>query len=275
MTHTVGISAVVLYLISAILFLTCVVSRRSSSGKVAACFFWAGFSLHCVLVLVSIGEQRLLPVDGVSDYQLWISWVVALCYCILARKIHFPIIGAFVTPAVALFLVSSSILAHRETYSSLQEGGLLMFLLHVLPAIVSEVSLVFAFIVGIVFLLQEHRIKLKSVDVFSIKGPSLNLLERLNRRFVLIGFVAMTLAVISGSVWAASLKLPLFSGDPTQVSALCAWLLLAVLLHLRVAMGISAHRLSQFTVLFAGAFFLAVFMLVYFNGSGLHENYIS
>jgi ABC-type uncharacterized transport system permease subunit len=156
--------------------------------------------------------------------------------------------------------------------SPVDHSALIIF--HALPALLAELSLVCAFIISCVFLIQSRRIKKRqSLAGQSLKGPSLDALEKLNHNCIMAGFIAMTVAVISGSLWAVFENRRLLGGDLYQWLAMTAWVLLAVILHSRMSLRWSAQKLSRVTVMVAGIFILSFFMMIFLKGSFLHGSY--
>lgn len=267
--HVVGIVTLVLYLAASLVFLVGVVRPTLRIVALGPRLMYAGFALHTLLLLFFYLDARLLIPETQGDYYLWVSWILPLSFFVLGKKLNYPIIGAFLAPAISLFLVSSSYLIHK-TDSGQLHGNFFLFLFHVLPAIVAEVNLVFAFVVSGVFLLQERRIKKKSIHSLDVKGPSLELLEVLNQRFVLTGFLAMSCAIVTGSIWALGAGRPLLENDLNQWTALVAWALLAFILHSRMSKRWSARELSRITLVASAAVFLSFFLATLLLGNSFH-----
>lgn len=280
MIHLVAVLALLMYLLSSILFLAAVSLGRQVTLGPASLSLRAGFGLHTLAIALIFLMERPILLESRADYFFWLAWIVPLAYFTLRRRMSFPIVGAFVSSASLLFWTSSSYLVHQvsaparaaaEPGSALSNAALLG--LHALPALLAEASLVLAFIVSSVFILQSRRLKSKSLDTLSFRGPSLDSLESLNHRFVLTGFIAMTLAVLSGSVWALSQRRMLLGSDLSQWSAVASWVLLAVILHSRLTLRWSALRLSRVTVWVTGVFVVSFFLMVLLSGTAMHNAY--
>ena len=171
---------------------------------------------------------------------------------------------------------SSSYLLHKDTVSVLGSTNIsprqdvVLSMLHAVPALVSVVSLALALVVSIVFLIVERRLKRRKGKALALSGPNLQLLDRLNKNLVQVGFVAISLVVLSGGLWAVSEQKPVFSADTSVISGLVVWVLLAFILHVRLVLRWSPKQVSRLTVLVTGSFFITVFVVLAFAGRLTH-----
>ena len=127
------------------------------------------------------------------------------------------------------------------------KGGLVTA--HILLSVAGEALFALASCAGAMYLIQDRMIKNKSVGSFSRLLPSLKELDRINHICLLWGFPLLTLGVIVGSVWARTVWGSHWQWDPKQIWTLSAWLLYALLLHQRLAIGWKGHRAALFSLL--------------------------
>ena len=95
-------------------------------------------------------------------------------------------------------------------------------------------------------------------------------LDTLSYRSILIGFVLLTLGLISGAVWANEAWGTWWSWDPKETWAFISWLFYAAYLHMRISKGWQGRR----PALLASTGFLVVlvcYLGVNFLGIGLHS----
>lgn len=279
MTHLLAIISIVLY-IGATLLNFVQLWRAQSGGKVGVAARWAfiiAFALHTATMGFVVQDPRLLLMDNGADYFLWVSWGLALVYLALERRLNYPLIGAFVIPAVVLFMGSSSYLLHKEGGSlivqSAEKGdGVILSLLHAVAALVSVVSLALALVVSVVFLIVERRLKRKKGAALTSSGPNLQILDSLNKQLAQVGFGAISLVIVSGGLWAVSEQKPVFSSDTSVVSGIAVWMLLAFILNARLVLRWSAKQVSRLTVIVTAWFFVTVFVVMAFAGRFAHTS---
>lgn len=280
MTHLVAVCGIVLYIVVTVLHLL-QLWRPSKNGRtieIASKTFLAAFILHTTTLLLVFNEPHLFGMDNGGDYFLWVSWAIALSFVLFRRRLHYPIVGAFIVPAIVLFMGSSSYLLHKETTSVLESvsahprQALWLSLVHGVPALVSVVSLALALVVSGVFLITERRLKRRKADVLNTSAPNLQVLDLLNKQLVQIGFVAISLVIVSGGLWAVTEQKPVFSLDTSVVSGLVVWLLLAFILHARLVLRWSPRQVSRITLVVTGSFFVSVFVVLVVAGRITHAS---
>jgi len=159
MTHLLAILAIALYTASAVMLF--VQLWRSQEGRMvwrtSRVLFGVAFLFHTATMVYVLQDPNLVLLDNGADYFLWVSWALGLAFAFLQRRVQYPIIGAFVIPAIVVFMGSSSYLLHKESVSVLSSSNvpaqqdLFLSLLHAVPALVSVVSMALALVVSVVF----------------------------------------------------------------------------------------------------------------------------
>tara|TARA_B100000945_G_scaffold264750_1_gene223919 strand:- start:97 stop:762 length:666 start_codon:yes stop_codon:yes gene_type:complete len=95
-------------------------------------------------------------------------------------------------------------------------------------------------------------------------------LDTLSYRSILVGFVLLTLGLITGAVWANEAWGTWWSWDPKETWAFISWLFYAAYLHMRISKGWQGRK----PALMASTGFLVVLICyigVNFLGIGLHS----
>src|SRR5947208_1717517 len=64
-------------------------------------------------------------------------------------------------------------------------------------------SLAHTFVIGITYVLLFKEIKAKHLGFFYARLPSLQVLDHMNQRAIVIGWIFLTIGLIVGAVWAA------------------------------------------------------------------------
>jgi len=278
MTHLVAVVSITLYLLATALFLLQLwrPSKTGRTQRTASICCVLAFLLHSVTIGLVLRDPSFFALENGADYFLWVSWVLGLVFLIFRRWFDYPMLGAFIAPAIVLFMGSSSYLLHQDASSLVSAGGekagqdLVVSLLHGVPALVAVVSLVLALAVSIVFLVVERRIKRRTALALEAGGLNLQLLDRLNTHLVRIGFVAISLVIVSGGLWAVMERKSVFTLDTSVVSGLVVWLLLAAILFVRLVLRWSPRKISRLTVVVAGSFLLSVFVVLALAGRMTH-----
>ncbi len=283
MTHLLAVTSIALYIVATALMLFQLwrPSRAGRTVRVAQLSFYSALALHTVTLGLVLNDSRYVLLENGADYFLIASWGLATAFAALQHRLNYPIVAAFLIPAIVLFMGSSSYLLHQETPSLLPtdasqaKEGILLSLLHGVPALVAVVSLAMALVVSAVFLIVEGRIKARKAGALSISGPNLQMLDMLNRQLIQVGFVAISFVVLSGSLWAVSRQQPILTADTSVISGLVTWMLLAFILHVRLVLKWSPKQVSRLTVLVTASFLVTAFVVMAFAGRFTHAELFS
>ncbi len=123
--------------------------------------------------------------------------------------------------------------------------------IHAFLAFLGNAAFAVAFGIGIMYLLQEHYLKSKNTHGLFKRLPSIQVLDEINYKLITLGFPLLTLAIISGALWAISTGEVYSRWDPKEVWSLITWSVYALILHIRLTAGGEARgprfsRLSAF-----------------------------
>lgn len=222
-----------------------------------------GLVLHAVGLALLFAGQGGRPVGMAQAFSSMALLLVAI-YLGLDLRYRVPVLGAFLTPLALLVLVPGLILGTDGVAEGLR-GPLLP--VHVTVALLGVAAFTVAAGVGGVYLLMERQVKEKHFGLLFARLPSLQLLDDLNRRLVSWGFIALSVTVVTGALFAGSA----FWSGPKQIATVVAWLAFAVLLNARAFAGWQGRRAAVLTM--AGFAVLVVSFWTAFTPSmvgGLH-----
>jgi len=190
-------------------------------------------SVAAVIMLVSIGmrmrETGSLPVNSVYEFILFFSLVMLVfsVFCIARLKVYGLAVFTLMVTMILLgisFNLSDSITPLMPALQSRWRVA------HVLTAIVSYSAFAIAFGLGLCYLITIPG--KASFGLSSEKIERGNFLEKLMFNSVVVGFIFLTLLLITGSIWAEDAWGSWWSWDPKETWALITWIIYAVYLHL-------------------------------------------
>jgi cytochrome c-type biogenesis protein CcsB len=99
------------------------------------------------------------------------------------------------------------------------------------------------------YLVQEHYVKSKRLSGLFERLPSLQTLDDMNYRLIKWGFPFLTLAIISGALWAESAWGNYWNWDPREVWSLITWFIYASILHARMVAGWRGKRAAVLSII--------------------------
>jgi cytochrome c-type biogenesis protein CcsB len=95
-------------------------------------------------------------------------------------------------------------------------------------------------------------------------------LDRLIYRAAVIGFIFLTIGILTGAVWAETAWGRYWSWDPKETASLITWFIYAALLHARLVQGWQGRPIAWLAVAGFGAV-LFTYLGVGFLLPGLHS----
>ena len=240
--------AIAAYLISTLGYAASLLVRRVLIAKASTWVLFSAFALHAAFYLAQLILTHALSIKNIYETLSFFAWILCGIYLILQLKTKTRVLGAFISPVAFLLMVGASAgVEGPVTIPDILRGGLVT--LHVTLSIAGEALFALASCAGAMYLIQNRLIKEKSIGSFSRLLPSLKELDNINHICLLWGFPLLTLGVLIGSIWARTVWGSHWQWDPKQIWTLAAWLLYALLLHQRLALGWKGRRVALFSLL--------------------------
>jgi len=253
MSDTAILSGVTfVYLLSFLLYLVRMVRGRESWGGAASGAARIGFLLHTLALLLRWKNSYDLgighaPLANFYESLIFFAWAILFLYLIIEWKTRSRSLGAFVIPIAFLFLAFASISPGvsdriQPLIPALQSNWLTV---HVLTCFLGYASFAMAFALGLVYLLKgRERDGGRERRTFIRLIPESGLVEELLYQSVVLGFVLLSLGIMTGSVWAHYAWGSYWSWDPKETWSLITWIVYAAMLHARSVRGWRGRRMA-------------------------------
>lgn len=213
----------------------------------------AGLLAHTLFLAVALFiTPSESPLASQFGSLLFIAWIVAIFYFSGALHHRRQAWGVFVLPLV-LFLVvlATAFRPDREGASAPEwlRGERLLPVVHGLLLLLAAVGVCVGFVASVMYLVQAHRLKAKTLPGEGIRLMSLERLEAMIRHAIVTAFPLLTAGVLVGVV----LLIPRWSQmeswlDPRIISAGVLWLVFALLVYLRYGYRLRARRVALLTI---------------------------
>ena len=254
----------------------------------------------CIIANIVISLQLIsrwiisshFPISNLFESLCFLSWGLIFAQLLLEKEYHTPIISTLSIPIILLTLgFACFVLPEELRFSSnlvpaLRSSWLVM---HVSVVMLSYASLIIGSCLSATVLLidnnQSLQIRSNSVGIGGYKISNLasnnevikpykfthiEKLDTLSYRSILVGFVLLTLGLVSGAVWANEAWGTWWSWDPKETWAFISWLFYAAYLHMRISKGWQGRKPA---LLATSGFFIVLicYLGVNFWGVGLHS----
>lgn len=168
------------------------------------------------------------------------AWFIGGLALFVWRRQKLPVLASLLTPLVLVLYAVARLTPTDEA----PRAGSLLGSVHIFAALFGVALFAVAAGSAILYLISERALKQHRRG--AQPGTSLEALDRLNRRAIAFGFPAFSVAIVSGAMWWAQLR------DGSHLLQLLlsggAWLIFAVLLGMRLMVGLRGKRSAQFTV---------------------------
>jgi cytochrome c-type biogenesis protein CcsB len=229
----------------------------------------AGFAAHFLSTVHRFNSAGHIPITNMHESLSFFSLVIVGAFILFERKYRVTILGSFILPLALLMIVTSSAFpaAIRELNPALRSNWLWF---HTIMAFISYAAFTIAFGTAVIYLIQQHFLKTKRLGSLFQKLPSLNTLDDINYRCLTIGFPLLTVAIISGAIWAEKAWGTYWSWDPKETWSLITWFIYAALLHGRMTTGWRGKRAALLSI---AGFLIMLFTFIGVNlwMTGLHS----
>ena len=285
-----GLLAFYILLVNLPISLTAVFKKKSSFTV----------SILSILVNLVIALQLLFrwsisghfPISNLYESLYFLTWGVLIGQLFIEREYQSPIIPSIAIPielltvAFACFVLPEDLKLSSNLVPALRSSWLIM---HVSVVMLSYAALIIGSLLSasVLFVDKNQPLLIRSSStgiggykisnnislnetVNSVEFSHSEELDTLSYRSILIGFVLLTLGLISGAVWANEAWGTWWSWDPKETWAFISWLFYAAYLHMRISKGWQGRR----PALLASTGFLVVlvcYLGVNFLGIGLHS----
>lgn len=264
------------YLFSAAFYIATLVFKNKAMGIAALVVTVAGILAHTGGIGMRWYESYEMnhghaPLTNMYESLVFFSWCVMVIYVFMELKYKNNLLGAFVTPfgmvsmAWATFQLDASM---RPLMPALQSNWLIA---HVVTCFIGYAAFAAAGGFGVMYLLKKNF----GGDSDSSGGiigslPKLALIDDLNHKTLLFGFLWLSGGIITGAIWANEAWGTYWQWDSKETWSLITWFFYAITLHARFTRGWGGNRIAWLAI-----FGIFVVFFTYFGVnlwlSGLHS----
>ena len=232
------------------LYLLMMVMGKGLFGRLATFVSIAGLTAHSVAITLRwIHSYRLgighAPFSNLYESLIFFAWTIVLLYLIVEWRTRNRTLGAFAMPLAFLAMAYASFSPGinsgiQPLIPALKSNWLIS---HVVTCFFGYAALGLSFGLSFMYLLKGLDTE-EGNNIFLRLIPRRVILDDLNYQMVVIGFLMLTLGIITGSVWAHTAWGSYWSWDPKETWSLITWLVYAAVLHSRMVRGWRGKRIA-------------------------------
>ena len=219
-----------------------------TTSRIMLSLVMLGFALHTANIIARYVLSGHIPTASLHEASSFFSWCIVMLFFYLEYRYKLGLLGSFIMPVVFILMLSSSMLPRKiEPLSPVLQSYWLG--IHTVLAFIGDAAFAMAFGIGLMYLIQEHYVKSKHLGGLFKRLPSLQILDEINYRLITIGFPFLTLAIITGALWAESAWGSYWRWDPKEVWSLITWFIYALVLHVRLTVGWRGKRAAILSII--------------------------
>tara|TARA_Y100001968_G_scaffold8330_1_gene7002 strand:- start:971 stop:1909 length:939 start_codon:yes stop_codon:yes gene_type:complete len=232
------------------------------------------------------------PISNLYESLYFLVWGISLGQLLIEREYQSPIISSIAIPielltvCFASFVLPEDLRLSSNLVPALRSSWLVM---HVSVVMLSYAALIIGSLLSasVLFVNKNQPLQIRSSStglggfklsnsysmenmIEPIEFTHSEELDTLSYRSILVGFVLLTLGLISGAVWANEAWGTWWSWDPKETWAFISWLFYAAYLHMRISKGWQGRRPALLAT--SGLFVVLIcYIGVNYLGIGLHS----
>lgn len=264
-----------IYFVSFLFYLMMMVMGKGLFGRLATFTTLAGLLGHSVAIILRWVESYKLgighaPLSNLYESLIFFAWTIIFLYVLLEWRTKNKSIGTVAAPLAFLAMAYASYSPNIKSQiqplvPALQSNWLIA---HVITCFFGYAAFGLAFGLSILYLFKRLD-RGESRSMFLGLLPNTSALDDLSYQMTVIGFLLLTLGIITGSVWAHSAWGRYWGWDPKEVWSLITWFVYALLLHSRLMMSWRGKRMAFLSILGFCCVLFTYFGVNYL--SGLHS----
>jgi len=267
-----------LYLLCTVFYFIYLAFRSERLGKIAGGASWITLLIHTAAISLRWVESYQLgighaPLSNMYESLVFFSWCIALLNLLWEWKLKSRFLGAFTMPFAFLFIAYASLapgISDRidPLIPALQSNWLHA---HVITCFISYASFALSCAISIIYLMKLRKEEKGQKETrWTALFPSLESLDGLVYKTIVVGFPLLTLGIVTGAAWANYAWGSYWSWDPKETWSLITWFVYALFLHARFTREWRGKRTAFLSIIGFAAVIFTYFGVNYVL-SGLHS----
>lgn len=256
---TIGFSlAVAAYSIASTLYFLALTARGAAlAGRPAPVAIAVGGLFHGLHIVAASLLTRVCPVESIQFALSSTGLVTVAAFLIVGRGRRLDALGALVAPLALSFLVATEFIGPTVLEANISR---VLLILHITSSLLGFGVVMLAGAASGFYLFVEGRLKSKRLPAVG-RLPSLELLDSVGHRLLLLGFPLLTFTVVTGGMFFAQLERANGASLTRVLLGYATWALVAGVLLVRALWGWRGRKSAYGTL--AGVMCLGLILLVY------------
>ena len=230
--------------------------RQPAIGRAATTVLLFAALVHTFLIGMQTMEVRHVPFANASSAISTFVWLLTLSYLYLELSTDERAMGVFILPIVVALQIIPTLHPGVDNRSPVLDSP--WFWVHIASLLFAYASFALAGVLGLTYMLQFKEIKKKHLGYLYTRLPSLHVLDAMNSRAVIVGWLFLTIGVIVGVVWTAQARASspgdvniqaMSLNDPKIFIAVLSWLVYSFEVFARRTLGWTGRKSAWLSAL--------------------------
>ncbi|MBR9989122.1 MAG: cytochrome c biogenesis protein CcsA [Gemmatimonadetes bacterium] len=253
--------ALVLYLGASGTLAASFAGGRATVPRLGAALTGGALAFHAAALAVFTVLHAELPLVGLAPSLSTLAFLITLFFFATTLARESRPVGLVLVPLTSLLLAIALIVGMSPSGEPLAFSGV-WFSFHVLLAFIGYAGLTVAFAAGLLYLLQFRELKGKRLGRVFRFFPSLPALDTIGRLGLLVGFPALSAALLLGWAWTVRFRNTFAVSEPEVIWGVLTWLIYAIVLAIRFMNKPNTERRAAFVTVIGFAFVVASYLLL-------------
>ena len=236
--------------------------KRHLLGTLASVFAFVGLTFHSLSLVARWQSVGYLPLQGAFESFFLFAWALAIVYLIVERFTSLQMMGMVIMPFIVVLMGISW--NRYESVARLDQSVKNSWIvMHVSVVFLAYAAFSLAAVASIFYLAQERQLKTRSTSLIFRRLPSLQTLDNLEMRTIIIAQVLMTMTIITGIIRAVK-DIPFWYIDSIVISTTISWLIYDVVLAARYMWDWQGKRVAYMSLIGFGLIMIIALVIKYY-----------
>jgi len=213
---------------------------RTSTQRANYAAMLCGFVLHTAFLAMRGHQLTRCPLTNSFEMWVFVAWAAVLFYVLIGTAYRVSFLGAFTAPLVLAMSIYALVFAD-DAPRPRPAVTTAWVEFHAAIAVLAVGAFALGFVAGAMYLMQERQLKTRQLGPTFLQMPSIDRLDKINFRLIIMGFALLTLGMIGGFM---SYRVVGYVPTPKLVWAIAAWVIYAGLLAARLAWSVRGRRIT-------------------------------
>jgi cytochrome c-type biogenesis protein CcsB len=254
--------AMLLYLAGMLAYFAYFAYRRESFRWFGLAVVVPGAAIHLAAIVVRGFADAHYPLANMYEYSSMLALVAVVVFLLMSLRYPVAALGGGLALFIAVTLMGVGFGLYQSPEPLVPALQSYWLKIHVTSMMTASGVLVSSFVFAALYMVKSRSLQPASwlgSSAIVARLPSLETLDRLTYRAILLGFPIWTFGTIAGAIWGEHAWGRWWGWDPKETWAAITWMVYAIYLH---AHGMRAWR-GQRTALIAVAGFVSIMITLY------------